>query len=205
MGAASQAEDAPGADAAAASATDDDDASAGSVPLHPAGGSSQLPHPAPPASTADVPGGEHAGSLACLLTLACLAASPLVSCPRPPLPAQKLVVLSEVGYPGPPTPHNDSELGLPCAIASKQYAQAVMGETFGKCRQLGLSCIAFSSHENPWKGIEEGGGPNGFTRYWGWCGSDWPYGCNFFDVWPLVDGGGRVLSQEAPGDVGGLH
>ncbi len=79
----------------------------------------------------------------------------------------KVVIMSEVGYPGPPFFYRDDEGGAPCTTMDKATQLAVMGETLGYCRSSGASCILFASHNEPWKGEGGAGGEGVFGAFWG--------------------------------------
>lgn len=102
----------------------------------------------------------------------------------------KLVVMSEVGYPGPPETYNDAPDGAPCQSANKQIQLTVMDQTLTavsrwlvhvagsclhllviftghprpclavQCRDSGQGCILFSGANEPWKGNIEGVRPS---------------------------------------------
>jgi len=94
----------------------------------------------------------------------------------------KVVIMSEVGWPGPPETYVDTEGGAPCSVANKDIQMKVMGETLGYCRTYGESCILFSSINEPWK--TEGT----FSHYWGYCDAAAPFACTF----PTVQATGKL-------------
>lgn len=125
---------------------------------------------------------------------------------------EKLVIMSEVGYPGPPFTYTDTAFNAPCSVANKQLQLQVMGETLGFCAVYQQGCILFSAENEPWKGEGGSGGEGVFGAYWGYCGPDAPYSCALPDVtatgtigdwppgWPVV---AKTVGSPAGGGGGG--
>lgn len=90
----------------------------------------------------------------------------------------KAVILSEFGWPGGP-PAVDELASVKCgpvggSASSEESKFLVARTTLCACQARGLSCILFSSHKEPWKGIGEGE----LARHWGMCESASPYACS---------------------------
>jgi exo-beta-1,3-glucanase (GH17 family) len=93
-------------------------------------------------------------------------------------PMGKAVIASEIGWPGPPNEatYVDNYGGAPCSVANQDTQVQIISQTFSYCRTMGLSCVLFQAHNEPWKAQDEG---LDFGGHWGFCEEAPPYTCHF--------------------------